>query len=74
MSRFFAAFILITVFALAGFAQGSNTGSLTGTIADSSGVIPGATVVLRDNQTGREKTVVSSSDGAFNFPQLEVGL
>jgi hypothetical protein len=74
MSRFFAAFILITVFALAGFAQGSNTGNLTGTIADSSGVIPGATVVLRDNQTGREKTVVSSSDGAFNFPQLEVGL
>ena len=74
MGKFFIAFVLITIFALTGFAQGSNTGNLTGTISDSSGVIPGATVVLRDNQTGRETTTVTNSDGVFNFAQLDVGL
>jgi hypothetical protein len=74
MNRFLNAFILITMFAFMGFAQGSNTGSLTGTITDASGVIPGAMVVVKDNQTGKERSTVTTSDGAFNFAQLEVGL
>jgi len=74
MNRFLVSFILITLFAFMGFAQGSNTGSLTGTISDASGVIPGATVVVKDNQTGKERSIVTTSDGAFNFAQLEVGL
>ena len=51
----------------------SNTGNLTGTVADASGMIAGATVLVKDNQTGRERTLVTGSEGSFTLPQLEVG-
>ena len=62
----------LLLFATAAFAQ-TNTGRLVGTVSDPSGVIPGATVVITDNQTGRERTVVASDDGSFAVPQLEAG-
>src|SRR3712207_1142413 len=62
----------LLLFAAAAFAQ-TNTGRLVGTVSDPSGVIPGATVVITDNQTGRERTVVASDDGSFAVPQLESG-
>jgi hypothetical protein len=37
------------------------------------GNIAGATVTVKDNQTGKEQTVQASGDGAFSFQQLEVG-
>lgn len=46
---------------------------LRGTVGGPDGVIPGATVVVRDNQTGREITVQASGDGSFTVPQLEFG-
>ena len=72
--RFLLAVALV-VFALApaAFAQGSG-GTLKGTIVDQGGaVVPGATVVVKDNQTSRERTVTASSDGTFTVPQLEFG-
>jgi len=51
----------------------SNTGRLVGTVSDASGVIPGATVVARDNKTGKERTVSASDDGSFSVAQLEPG-
>ncbi|HKS28919.1 MAG TPA: TonB-dependent receptor [Pyrinomonadaceae bacterium] len=51
----------------------TNTGRLVGTVSDPSGVIPGATVVVTDNKTGKERTVVASDDGSFNVPQLDAG-
>jgi hypothetical protein len=51
----------------------SNTGRLVGTVSDPSGVIPGATIVVRDNQTGKERTIVASDDGTFGVPQLDPG-
>ena len=51
----------------------SNTGRLVGTVSDPSGVIPGASIVVRDNLSGREKTVVSSDDGSFAIAQLDPG-
>ena len=51
----------------------SNTGRLVGSVSDASGVIPGATVVVTDQKTGRERTVVTSGEGTFNVPQLDVG-
>jgi len=52
----------------------SSTGRLVGTVSDASGVIPGATVVIKDNQTSKERTLTTSGDGAFSVPQLDVGL
>jgi hypothetical protein len=51
----------------------SNTGRLVGTVAGPDGVIPGATITITDNQTGKERTATASGEGAFTFPQLEVG-
>ena len=51
----------------------SNTGRLVGTVSDASGVIPGATIVVRDNQTKKERTVTASDDGSFAVAQLEPG-
>ncbi|MDQ1525271.1 MAG: hypothetical protein QOE47_3195 [Pyrinomonadaceae bacterium] len=51
----------------------SNTGRLVGTVSDASGVVPGASVLVKDNQSGREKTIVSSDDGSFSVEQLDPG-
>ncbi len=51
----------------------STTGRLVGTVAGPDGLIPGATVTVTDNQTGREITQVSSDDGGFSFEQLSFG-
>lgn len=63
--------LLLALFSIS-LAQ-SNTGNLSGTVSDASGVIAGATVVIKDNQTGRERTLVTNSEGAFAANQLEVG-
>ncbi|MEJ7699830.1 MAG: carboxypeptidase-like regulatory domain-containing protein [Pyrinomonadaceae bacterium] len=54
------------------FAQ-DTTGRIIGTVSAADGVIPGATIVVRDNQTGREQTVTASSEGTFTVSQLEFG-
>lgn len=57
----------------AGVMAQSNTGNLVGTVSDTSGSIPGATVTVTDNKTGRERSVVTTDSGAFSIPQLETG-
>ncbi|HEY0320730.1 MAG TPA: carboxypeptidase-like regulatory domain-containing protein [Pyrinomonadaceae bacterium] len=52
----------------------TNSGRLVGTVSDPSGVIPGATVVVKDNQTGKERTIVASDDGSFAVAQLDPGV
>src|SRR5215213_161439 len=65
--------ILITcLMALVSFAQNTN-GKLVGTVSAPDGVIAGATIVVKDNQTGKERTVVSNENGTFDVPQLEFG-
>src|SRR4051812_38989616 len=68
----FLAVIVLSVFALTAIAQ-STTGRLTGTITDPSGTIPGATIVVKDNKTQKERTVVTGDNGDFNVPQLDPG-
>lgn len=51
----------------------SNTGRLVGTVTDASGVIPGASVTVKDNKTSKERTVTASDDGSFSVPQLDPG-
>jgi carboxypeptidase family protein len=58
--------------AMAATAQ-ATTGRLVGTVSGPDGVIAGATVVVRDNQTGKEQTITTNSEGSFEVAQLEFG-
>src|SRR5215471_7762035 len=71
--RLVRTFLLVFAFPICALAQ-SNTGSLTGTVADASGVIPNATITIKDNRTGTERTTQSSGEGTFSFTLLDVGL
>src|SRR5215471_9826752 len=71
--RLVRTFLLVFAFPICALAQ-SNTGSLTGTVADASGVIPNASITITDNRTGRERTTQSSGEGTFSFTLLDVGL
>src|SRR5579863_6863717 len=52
----------------------SATGTISGTVADSSGaVIPKATVVLTDEATKGKRDSVSNNAGIFNFPSVYPG-
>lgn len=54
--------------------QAQNLGRLAGTAFDSSGgVLPGATVTATNTGTNQAQTAVTSSAGAFLFPQLPPG-
>ena len=49
----------------------SGTTSLHGIVSDANGaVLPGATVVLKDPQTGFTRTVRAESDGIYQFLQI----
>ncbi len=72
MKRFSIALVLIALSTVFAYAQGT-TGSLSGTISGPDGVLPGATVVATDNNTKREQTVTTNSEGAYKFSQLEFG-
>jgi hypothetical protein len=73
MSRLLSAALMLLCLSLTTVLAQSNTGRLVGTVSDSSGVIPGATIAIKDNGTSREQTVIASDDGTFTVPQLEVG-
>ncbi len=72
MKRIIPSILILIAFTIVAMAQ-SNTGRLVGTVSGPDGVVPGATVIVKDDKTGREKTIVSSGDGGFILPQLEVG-
>ena len=56
-----------------GFAQGQGNGTLTGTVADSGGVVPGATVTATNPTTGLIRSVTSSDQGTFRLLSLPPG-
>ncbi|MBI3895656.1 MAG: TonB-dependent receptor [Acidobacteria bacterium] len=50
------------------------TGTILGTVSDSTGaVIPGATVTIRNVETGISRTVTSDAAGHYRAPQLGLG-
>ena len=72
--------VLATIFVsflgtLPGFAQSqATTGVIEGIVTDEGGgVLPGASVVLRNTATNFEKTVVSGGDGSFRALLLPLG-
>lgn len=72
MKKAMSLFFVLCASLASAFAQ-TNTGRLVGTVASSDGVISGANVTVTDDKTGKERSVVTSGDGTFTVPQLEVG-
>ena len=55
----------------AAFLSAQDQGRFTGTVADTSGaVIPGATVKVRNEKTGADRTVTTSESGVFFVTNL----
>ena len=48
-------------------------GNINGTVQDSSGVIPGATVTIINVDTGQTQTLVTNASGYFEAPLLQAG-
>lgn len=66
--RFFTGFLITTIFTLAGFAQSL---SVQGSVEDAAKApIAGATVVLRNRNTGLERIVTTDAEGKFTFSSL----
>ena len=56
-------------------AQVRISGAVSGLVTDASGaVVPGASVLLKDADTGVRKETVSNEAGAFQFPDLNFGV
>ncbi len=73
MKSFFLVVLTTLLTAAAVFGQGTN-GRLIGSVSDASGAISGATIVVTDTQTGRERTLTSDADGTFSIQQLQFGI
>jgi len=72
MKRLLFVVALVSSFAMTALGQGT-TGTLSGTVSGPDGVLPGATVVARDNNSGREVTATTNEQGFYQFLQLEFG-
>jgi hypothetical protein len=72
MKKTMFAIMLFSLFSILTFGQAS-TGTLSGVVSAPDGVIAGATVLVKDNQTGRERTVITSGEGSFTVSQLDFG-
>ncbi len=79
MSRFFgnlAAFLFVVSLFLASAPSNAQTfrGTILGTVTDSSGAaVPGATVTIKNLDTGLLRTVTTSDDGSYAAPELPIG-
>src|SRR5207237_4395351 len=65
------ALLLLVIGAAPLFAQ--STATIVGVVRDSGGVLPGATVTVRNVDTGLTRSGPTSEDGAYRFPALPRG-
>ncbi len=74
MKSFITGMVIWVLLIATTFAQ-TSTGRLVGTvISPDGGVISGAAIVIKDAQTNKERTVMSSGEGTFMVPALDVGV
>lgn len=72
MKKIIPVFIIILMSVMFAFSQTS--GRLSGTVSSpDGGLLPGATVVAKDNSTGKTQTVKTNENGEFLFPILDFG-
>ena len=68
-----AAILAVAIFAAPGWGQ-TFRGTILGTVTDSSGAaVAGATVTIKNVETGLVRTTVSTGDGTYNVPELPIG-
>jgi Carboxypeptidase regulatory-like domain/TonB dependent receptor len=72
MKRLFFALLALCLFSIGALAQ-TTAGRLSGTVSGPDGVLPGATVTAKDNNTTKEVSTTTDNEGHFNIPQLEFG-
>jgi hypothetical protein len=67
--------LILSVFLLVATTYGqSNTGSISGTITDEAqAVVTGATVTIRNTDTGLTRRVITGDDGRFSFVDIPIG-
>src|SRR2546423_11487517 len=63
----------ITLIHVSSLSAQNTTGKIVGTVSAPDGAVAGATITVTDDQTNKERTVTSNSEGAFEVPQLESG-
>ena len=69
------AFVLAIGFLLPAMAFAQTDARFVGVVLDPSGaVVPGATVVVKNERTGEERTVVSNTEGRYIVPNLRPSL
>src|ERR1700761_4108151 len=76
MRKYLLLFFLVATVSLLGgtaFAQGVTTAAVNGTISDSKGTIPGATVTVTHIPTGTVYSTATRADGRYNVPNLRIG-
>src|SRR3954454_13020574 len=57
------------------FAQGETTSAIVGQVTDpTNAVVPGATLTIRNTETGLKRSANTDDTGRFNFPQLKPGI
>jgi Carboxypeptidase regulatory-like domain/TonB dependent receptor-like, beta-barrel len=72
-SGFYAVIFLVLLIAIPALAQ-LPTGTILGTVKDPSGAaVPGATVAIKNVNTGSTRTVTTAADGTYDVPELPVG-
>jgi hypothetical protein len=68
------AMAIVLAFGTYASAQSTNVSAVSGTVADAAGgVVPGATVVIKNNSTSVTQETVTNTSGAFAFPAMEPG-
>src|SRR5262249_62143791 len=73
--KLMSAAIIVAACGLLAFGQSGTTAPLTGAIIDPNGsAISGASVIVKNEATGVEFKVTTSSNGAFTVPALSAGV
>jgi len=65
--------VMICFFEISLVVAQATSGKIIGSVSAADGAVPGATINVKDDQTGKERTVTSNGDGTFEVPQLEFG-
>ena len=75
VARFVAAALLFILAAVGSTAYGQTfRGTVLGTVTDSSGLaVSGATVTVKNTDTGLLRTVTTGDDGSYSVPELPIG-
>jgi hypothetical protein len=73
--RFFALFVIVTLFLASGVLRADVTGSILGVVRDQSqAVVKGASITVTNTQTNLSQQTISAEDGTYRFLALPVGI